>query len=113
MGGDVLGALGCDGGDGIGDIRARGGAGQMAFGVGPHKSRHADGRDAEGQGHLAPHKGGGQIRREFAVQHRWHHADAVEGCSVARLGRLRPCPAVEVFPDEFRDASAGAVAQIR
>ena len=102
MGCHRLGRLGGDSGKAIGNVRRRGRRRQHPFRIGPEDARHADGRDAEGQGiGLAEHLHA-QVRGEFPMQDRGAEQNLIQLRPVPALRRLRPRGAFEVFPDKPR-----------
>ena len=107
MGRDIFGHLAGHGGQRIGDARPCGRARQMAFGIGPDQPRHADGRNADGQGVGFAQKLCCQIGGKFTMQDRGVEQHLVQGNAVARLGGFGAGAAVQIFPDEFRVSGAG------
>ncbi len=103
-----LGRLGGDGGQPVGNVGLGGGGGEQSFGIGPEEARHADRRDAEGQGiGLAEHLDR-QVGREFAMQDRGAEQNRIELRAIPGLRCLRPGGAFEIFPDEPRHPPPGA-----
>lgn len=98
----VLGALGGDGGEGVGELRLCGGAGEVGFGVGPDQAGHADGGHAEGQRKGLAQQRGGEVRLLRALQDGGHETQRIQCFTVARLGRFGARAAVEILPDESR-----------
>ena len=112
LGADVLDRGGGDRRHPVGNFQIPPGARQKFFGIRPDQSRGAHRRDAKGQCVAFVQQRRVQIRRDFTMQDRRGKQHGIETGPQPCVRRLGPCRAVQVLPDEMRQARAGSLAQV-